>query len=208
MKIRDMARLALVKAGDTTERVDVRGAGAPGAQPLPPRPPADRSRLERMFQAHHALVWRTLRRRGLDADAAADATQQTFLVAAERLPDINTDSERAFLVGTALRVAFAWGRKTVRWQLDEDMDRRAATARNVLDEQTAIQLCDLALSKVDPELAEIFVLFELEDLTSPEIAALLEIPLGTVASRLRRAREQFRLVVSRIELAMRREGNA
>jgi len=161
-----------------------------------------------MFQSHHALVWRTLRRRGLDADAAADAAQQTFLVAAERLRDINNDSERAFLVGTALRVAFSWGRKTVRWQLDEDMDQREGAARNVLDEQTAIQLCDLALSKVDPELAEIFVLFELEDLTSPEIAALLEIPLGTVASRLRRAREQFRLVVSRIELAMRREGNA
>jgi RNA polymerase sigma-70 factor (ECF subfamily) len=129
-------------------------------------------------------------------------------VAAERLPDINVDSERAFLVGTALRVAFSWGRKTVRWQLDEDMDRRVGAARDVLDEQTAIQLCDLALSKVDPELVEIFVLFELEDLTSPEIAALLEIPLGTVASRLRRAREQFRLVVSRIELTMRREGNA
>ena len=96
----------------------------------------------------------------------------------------------------------------MRLQLDEDMDRRVGDGRDVLDEQTAIQLCDLALSKVDPELAEIFVLFELEDLTSPEIAALLEIPLGTVASRLRRAREQFRIVVSRIELAMRREGNA
>jgi RNA polymerase sigma-70 factor, ECF subfamily len=204
-----MARLALVKAGDATERATAHDAGADSTLPSPPRAPVDRSRLERMFQAHHALVWRTLRRRGLDADAAADASQQTFLVAAERLPDINSDSERAFLVGTALRVAFAWGRKTVRWQLDEDMDRRAAgAARDVLDEQTAIQLCDLALSKVDPELAEIFVLFELEDLTSPEIAALLEIPLGTVASRLRRAREQFRLVVSRIELAMRREGNA
>jgi RNA polymerase sigma-70 factor (ECF subfamily) len=200
-----MARLALVKAGDATERATAEGAGA---KALTAQAPVDRGRLERMFQAHHALVWRTLRRRGLDADAAADATQQTFLVAAERLGDINSDSERAFLVGTALRVAFAWGRKTVRWQLDEDMDRRAAAARDVLDEQTAIQLCDLALSKVDPELAEIFVLFELEDLTSPEIAALLEIPLGTVASRLRRAREQFRLVVSRIELAMRREGNA
>ena len=199
-----MTRLALVKAGEATERATADGA----APAVPSRVPVDRTRLERMFQAHHALVWRTLRRRGLDADAAADAAQQTFLVAAERLPDINSDSERAFLVGTALRVAFSWGRKTVRWQLDEDMDRRAATARDPLDAQTAIQLCDLALSKVDPELAEIFVLFELEDLTSPEIAALLEIPLGTVASRLRRAREQFRMVVGRIELAMRREGNA
>jgi RNA polymerase sigma-70 factor (ECF subfamily) len=207
MKVRDMVRLALVKAGDATERADA--AGAPAApRPAPPRAPVDRTRLERMFTAHHALVWRTLRRRGLDADAAADATQQTFLVAAERLPDINHDSERAFLVGTALRVAFAWGRKTTRLQLDEDMDRRIAAGRDIGDAQTAIQLCDLALSKVDPQLAEIFVLFELEDLTSPEIAALLEIPLGTVASRLRRAREQFRIVVSRIELAMRREGNA
>ncbi len=50
------------------------------------------------------------------------------------------------------------------------------------------------------------MLFELEGLSSPEIAASLEIPLGTVASRLRRAREQFRRVVSRLETAMRREG--
>src|SRR6188508_3827758 len=204
MKRPDMTRLALVKAGDATERTAAPGADA---KPPAPRAPADRTRLERMFEAHHALVWRTLRRRGLDADAAADATQQTFLVAAERLSDINHDSERAFLVGTALRVAFSWGRKTVRWQLDEDMDRRASVSRDVADTQTAIQLCDQALSKVDAELAEIFVLFELEDLTSPEIAALLEIPLGTVASRLRRAREQFRMVVSRLEIAMRREGN-
>jgi RNA polymerase sigma-70 factor (ECF subfamily) len=172
------------------------------------RPPADRARLEQMFVAHHALVWRTLRRRGLDADAAADATQQTFLVAAERLGDINLDSERAFLVGTALRVAFSVGRKTVRWQLEDDMDLRAAGGRDLLDKQAAIELCDLALSKVDADLAEIFVLFELDGLSSPEIAALLEIPLGTVASRLRRAREQFRAVVGRLELAMRREGHA
>src|SRR5215831_3810840 len=206
MKNRDMTRLALVKTTDAG--VGASGSDAGAEKLRPPLVIPDPGRLERMFQAHHALVWRTLRRRGLDADAAADATQQTFLVAAERLTDINHDSERAFLVGTALRVAFSWGRKTVRWQLDEDMDRRAVISRNALDEQTAIQLCDIALSKVDPELAEIFVLFELEDLTSPEIAALLEIPLGTVASRLRRAREQFRMVVSRIEIAMRREGNA
>ncbi len=204
MKKRDMTKLALVQAGEATAQPAVLGARPVVA----PRAPADRARLERMFNAHNAVVWRTLRRRGLEPDAAADATQQTFLVAAERLADINHDSERAFLVGTALRVAFSWGRKTMRLQLDEDMDRRIGDGRDVLDEQTATQLCDLALSKVDPELAEIFVLFELEDLTSPEIAALLEIPLGTVASRLRRAREQFRIVVSRIELAMRREGSA
>jgi len=174
----------------------------------PPRAEPDQARLERMFVAHHVMVWRTMRRRGLSSDAAADVTQQTFLVAAERLGDINPDSERAFLVGTAMRVAHSLGRKTVRWQLEEDMDLRVADARSTSDERAAVQLCDLALSKVDPDLAEVFVMFELEGLSSPEIAASLEIPLGTVASRLRRAREQFRVVVGRLELTMRREGTA
>ena len=175
-----------------------------GRRPDAPAP-APGGRLERMFLAHHAMVWRTLRRRGLTADAAADAAQQTFLIAAERLEDIQADSERAFLVGTALRVARSMGRKTLRWQLEEDMDRRVVAARDHADARAAVELCDLALSNVDPDVAEVFVLFELEGFSSPEIAASLEIPLGTVASRLRRAREQFRRVVSRLETAMRRE---
>jgi len=179
-----------------------------GRRAGPAAPAAAGERLQRMFVAHHAMVWRTLRRRGLSADAAADATQQTFLIAAERLADIQPDSERAFLVGTALRAARTLGRKTIRWQLEEDMDRRVVEAWNQGDARAAVQLCDLALSKVDPDVAEVFVLFAIEGLSSPEIAASLEIPLGTVASRLRRAREQFRRAVTRIETAMEREGTA
>src|SRR6478672_7676336 len=84
----------------------------------------DRGRLERIFNAHHASVWRALRRRGLTAEAAEDATQETFLLAAERLDDIRPDSERSFLIATAVRVAHSLGRKTVRWDLDDDMDQR------------------------------------------------------------------------------------
>ena len=168
-----------------------------------PRSDADRVRLEQMFAVHHATVWRTLRRRGLTPDAAADATQETFLIAAQRLADVHPDSERAFLVGTALRVAHTLRRKTVRWQLEDDMDQRIAS---VGDERADIQLCDWALSKLKPELAEAFVLYEIEGLSSPEIAALLEIPLGSVASRLRRAREQFRAVIARNERDMQRWG--
>jgi RNA polymerase sigma-70 factor (ECF subfamily) len=189
-------------------RLVERSGGGRQEAAAPPRAEPDQARLERMFVAHHTMVWRTMRRRGLSPDTAADVTQQTFLVAAERLRDINPDSERAFLVGTALRVAHSLGRKTVRWQLEDDMDQRIAETRSASDERAAVQLCDLALSKVDPDLAEVFVMFELEGLSSPEIAASLEIPLGTVASRLRRAREQFRVVVGRLELTMRREGTA
>jgi len=172
------------------------------------RPVMDRARLEQMFAAHHATVWRTLRRRGLSPDAAADATQETFLIAAGRLGDIHPASERAFLVRTALGVAHTLGRKTVRWQLDDNMDQRASGLRDAGDARADIQLCDLMLSKVNPELAEVFVLYEIEGLSSREIAALLEIPLGSVASRLRRAREQFRDAVARIERTMQREGHS
>ena len=172
--------------------------------------PATRSaehsaRLERMFAAHHATVWRILRRRGLSPDAAADATQETFLIAAERLNDIQPNSERAFLIGTALRAAHTLGRKTVRWELDHQMDKRGSGARDAGDTSADIELCDLALAMVNSELAEVFLLREIEGLSSPEIAALLEIPLGSVASRLRRAREQFRAVVARIERTILRE---
>src|SRR3954465_12224673 len=173
-----------------------------------PATPVDRVRLERIFNAHHASVWRALRRRGLSLDAAEDATQETFLLAAERLHDIRPESERSFLIATALRVAHTLGRKTVRWELTEDMDQRLSGNRDTSDKRADMQLCDLVLSKVESDLVEVFVLYELEGLTSPEIAELLQIPLGTVASRLRRAREQFRAAAAQVEKALRKEGES
>jgi len=177
---------------------------APAARRRPTE--VDRVRLERIFNAHHVTVWRALRRRGLSPEAAEDATQETFLLAAERLDDIRPESERSFLIATALRVANTLGRKTVRWELDEDMDQRLAAHRDTGERRADRQLCNLVLSKVDPELVEVFVLYEVEELTSPEIAELLAIPLGSVASRLRRAREQFRSAAARVEKTLHREG--
>jgi RNA polymerase sigma-70 factor (ECF subfamily) len=168
----------------------------------------DRDRLQRLFNAHHVTVWRALRRRGLALDAAADATQETFLLAAGRLDDIRPESERSFLIGTALRVAHTLGRKVVRWELEDDMDQHLSGARDEGEKRADMQLCDLVLSKVDPDLVEVFVLYELEGLTSPEIAELLGIPLGSVASRLRRAREQFRAAAAQVQRSLRREGES
>jgi len=105
-------------------------------------------------------------------------------------------------------VAHSLGRKTVRWQLDEDMDQRLSAHRDAGENRADRQLCDLVLSKVDPDLVEVFVLYEIEGLTSPEIAELLEIPLGSVASRLRRAREQFRAAAARIAKSLQKEGES
>ena len=52
----------------------------------------------------------------------------------------------------------------------------------------------------------VFVLFELEELSTPQIAELCEIPVGTAASRLRRAREDFEERVARVEARRRFSG--
>jgi RNA polymerase sigma-70 factor (ECF subfamily) len=164
-----------------------------------------RQRLERMFKDHHESVWRTLRRRGLAPDVAADTTQQAFLIAAERLADIVPGSERAFVMATALRLARSGLRRQQRLDLEDDMDARQSRVGDVADARSAVDLLDSILARIDPTLVEVFVLFELEELSSPEIARLLEIPLGTIASRLRRAREAFRAVANRVELTLQRE---
>ena len=62
-------------------------------------------RLRRMFDDYHALIWRLLRRLGAPEREADDLAQDVFIVAARRLEAIEQGRERAFLVGTAVRVA-------------------------------------------------------------------------------------------------------
>lgn len=180
---------------------------APSVEAVPEHGPVARARLERMFRAHHELIWRTLRRLGLEPEAAADATQQAFLIAAERLNDIREGSERAFLFGTALRLAKTAFRTMRRFQLEDDMDVRpdpGLRAEQLAEVRRARDLADRILSRLEPDLFTVFVLFELEGMSAPEIARLIDIPVGTVASRLRRAREAFRAEVAALEASFKR----
>lgn len=159
-------------------------------------------RLEQMFRDHYLLIWRTLRRLGLSEDGAADGTQQAFLIAAERLAEIRQGSERAFLFGTAIRLARSSHRRSHRCQLEADMDTRIDTQRpveEVTNHQRAVELLDRVLSRMDEDLVTVFLLFELEGMSTPEIAELVQIPIGTAASRLRRARQAFRAAAERLE---------
>jgi RNA polymerase sigma-70 factor (ECF subfamily) len=168
----------------------------------PSCPESDRARLERLFDERHDFIWRLLRRLGLSHERADDAAQHVFVVAAERLDQIRPESERAFLFGTALRTAHAFLRRERRWVLEADMDfhtSRNESPEDFVDRRRAVDLMDRALSGMDMELRTAFVLFELEDLTAPEIATLTGWPIGTVASRLRRAREALRDALGTLE---------
>ena len=57
----------------------------------------------------------------------------------------------------------------------------------------ALSFAERILEEMDLDQRVVFVLFELEEMEVPAIAELLEIPVGTVSSRLRRARETFQM---------------
>ncbi len=156
-------------------------------------------RLQRMIQDDYRLIWRLLRRLGIPADGADDATQQVFLIAAERLDDIREGSERAFCFGTALRLAQSLKRRFVREPASDTGDLNASPLPNpeeLADRKRARELLDGILEEISIDLRTVFILFELEGLTSPEISEILGVPVGTVASRLRRARDRFQALVA------------
>jgi len=159
-----------------------------------------------MVANHHRLVWRSLRRFGVSESDADDASQQVFLVAHRRLADIAPRSERSFLLQTALRVASDFRRSRERRREEDGQDLpaladTAASAEELLDRRRARAILDRVLAAMPMDLRTVFVLFEIEELTMAEIATVIEIPAGTVASRLRRARELFRQAVSHMSVA-------
>ena len=161
-------------------------------------------RLERMIQQDYRLIWRLLRRLGVSTDSVDDACQQVFLIAAERLDDIKENSERAFVFGTALRIAQSVRRRHAREPASDESDLSASPLPGpdeLAEQKRARELLDRALDEIPLELRTVFILFELEGLTSPEIAQIVGVPLGTVASRLRRGREKFREIVERHQQA-------
>lgn len=157
---------------------------------------ADRLRL--LIEAHLDFVGRSLRRLGVQDADVDDACQQVFLVTSRNLEQIQDGKEKSYLFGVALRVAAdaRRARKRRAAVLDEqhgDVEAIAegASPESLLQQQRARALLDELLEAMPIELRTVFVLFELEEMTMSEIAQTLELPQGTVASRLRRAREIF-----------------
>jgi len=164
--------------------------------------------LESLFRAHYASIWRLLRRLGVHHAQLDDAAQEVFWVAARRFSDIAVGREHAFLYGVALRVAAQESRKQKAAGALADPDAVPTLADCLpspeadLEQKQARRLLDSVLDALAPELRAVFVLFELEGLELSQIAALQEIPIGTVSSRLRRAREEFSAISKRLRATL------
>jgi RNA polymerase sigma-70 factor, ECF subfamily len=152
-------------------------------------------RLVQALSAHFRVVWRSVRRFGVPAAHVDDAVQNVFATLARKLDRVEAGKERAFLLATAARIS-ANARRTEQRAAREEQDVDALEHPDPVPEQLLEwkrrrEQLDHLLDALPHEQRTAFVLFELEGLSMIEISESLEIPMGTVASRLRRARARF-----------------
>jgi len=156
-----------------------------------------------LITSHFRVVWRALRRFGVPPALLDDAAQQVFATLVSKRSLIGPGKERAFVLGIAFRVAANLRRSQARRQelaLD-DAELYAHPDPNpeeLLELKRRRALLDVVLDSLSEEQRAVFVLFELEGCSTSEIAEALELPMGTVASRLRRARARFAAKVQEI----------
>lgn len=172
---------------------------AAGSAPALPATRADSARdarLRELVDQHYDFVWRSLRRFGVPAADAQDAAQEVFVSLSRRLEDVERGRERGFLYRTAMNHAAHAHRTRLRRREvgDEAPEARVCPAPGPEEQligARARELCYRVLAGLELDLRAVFMLYELEQLTMAEIAELLELAPGTVASRLRRARSAF-----------------
>jgi RNA polymerase sigma-70 factor (ECF subfamily) len=148
--------------------------------------------LPHLDAAHNLARWLTQ-----DGHAAEDVVQEAYFRAARYFGSFRGGDGRAWLLGVVRRVSFdflARRRSQAEVVLNEDVHDRGDESAN--PEFLAIRNSEQArvrraVEELPSHLREVIVLRELEGLSYQQIAAVAEVPLGTVMSRLSRGRQQL-----------------
>lgn len=179
----------------------------PGPGPLPsgvqrPELAADET-VRAIVERDYAAVWRFLRRLGVPESDADDTAQRVFARVLAKQGEVRPGAERAYLMRAAFRAALEDQRSRQRIRarstsVDVDVVHSPSPQPDeAFARRQQLELLDRALAALPTELRAVLMLFEIEGLSFTEIALALELPRGTVASRVRRARELFADAVRR-----------
>ena len=149
-----------------------------------------------VYEAHFAFVWRVLRTFGVPEAALEDAAQDVFVVVHRRLAEFEGRAAvTTWLFAIARRVAGTHRRRAGRDTRTEPLDDADFVAPS--DTFAAFSRAQAAatvlaiLDTMDDDKRTVFALVELEQMSVPEVAKLLELNLNTTYSRLRIARQHF-----------------
>jgi RNA polymerase sigma-70 factor (ECF subfamily) len=188
---------------------------APAAQQAQPQPPSRDSevapldehsrarRFERLFAAHLDAAYDFARWLARDDRNAEDVVQEACLRAFKSIDGFRGENGRAWLLAIVRNTYYTWFKKNQPDSLGVPYDEEtlpaddaalgdadgAGSIEQTLHRRDAHRLVNDALARLPDEFREVVVLRELEDLSYKEIAAVAGIPIGTVMSRLARARK-------------------
>lgn len=161
-------------------------------------------KFEQIFTAHLDAAYDYAHWLTRDARNAEDVVQEACLRAFKFLDSYNGDSARAWLLAIVRNTYYTWHQKhrgeAFHVQFDEetmiangadsaDLESSIGSIDQVLRQNDARRLVNEALAELPEEFREVIVLRELEDLPYKEIATIAGVPIGTVMSRLSRARK-------------------
>jgi RNA polymerase sigma-70 factor (ECF subfamily) len=151
----------------------------------------ERAAFDRLYDRHGARVFHLLRRLTGSEAEAEDLTQETFLAAYRSLESWR--GEGAFgtwLCGIAVRLSANARRRSSQREtepLDEELEAPGVDPLSHCLRAEMERRIEIAIEALPPLPREVFVLVRVEGLSYVETAQWLEIPLGTVQSRLWRA---------------------
>ncbi|MBX3187278.1 MAG: sigma-70 family RNA polymerase sigma factor [Labilithrix sp.] len=157
-----------------------------------------------VFRAHGAYVFRLLRRLGV-ADADLDDVTQDVFVAVHRSWDKYEERHhlRAWLSRIAVREASRYRRSrppvaTIAIEIDA-LSGEASSPEASMRAHEALADFERLLSVLDEDRRNVFVLYEVEELSMEEVADAVGCPVATAYSRLRAARKAILAAAKRLE---------
>jgi len=165
--------------------------------------------MAELYDSHARFLFRALARLGVPDAVLDDAVQDVFLVVHRKGAGFEgRSSTRTWLYGIALRVSRKYrhaAARTAAQELDATWVAPCSTPEQHSQRVAEVRRVDEILRGLDDSMREVFVLAEIEGLTAPEIAEVLEVKLNTVYSRLRLARERFEAALVRDRVRERHE---
>jgi RNA polymerase sigma-70 factor (ECF subfamily) len=177
------------------------GASEDVCPPLTVLPP-----FSEIYRHYFDFVWSSARHLGIGTEGIDDVVQEVFIVIHAKLHTIQQpESLRSWIYGVVRRTVSGHRRaykvkETSAGSFDkltEVPGPMGSTPLDAAEQNAQLELLSSLLGEIDEAKREVFILAELEEMTVPEIAEALEIPLNTAYSRLRAARQAFEAGLAR-----------
>jgi RNA polymerase sigma-70 factor, ECF subfamily len=178
------------------------GAAPPFGAPNPEEDEV--SDVRAIYRRHARFVWLSLQRLGVQPSDLDDVAQDVFVIVHRRLDTFDRRSRvTTWLFGICMRVAAnyrrrrRWTRELLSGWAEDERPALLLAADDVLVRREEREIAERALDRLDVAKRAIFVMFEIESLSCLEIAELMNVPIGTVYSRLHSARRQLAKTIAR-----------